>query len=155
MKWVEMTRTHNEAGTFIKAEQSTWHKSSEECQKREDILAQTEELQEHVQDAAKARIELTEGFDEWLAISSEAKVVMEAKKLQEADLRHCFERDAAAWGRGRGGGVEGLTGKKTASLSENMWTGDPRKENKNMVHDWDAIINAAVKNGRNTEAEGP
>ena len=118
MKWVEMTRTHNEAGTFIRAKQATWHKSVKESQKREDIFTQTEWLKEHVQDAAKARIELTESFDEWLAIISEAKVVMEAKKLQEADLRHCFERDAAAWD---------LTEKKTASLSEDMWDRRPKK----------------------------
>ena len=101
MKWVQMTKSHHWAGTFIKAKQATWHKSVKESQKREDILAQTEWLEEHVQDAAKARIELTESIDEWLAISSEAKVVMEAKKLQEADLRQCFRKRCGCMGSHR------------------------------------------------------
>ena len=101
LKWVQLTKSHHWAGTFFKAEQSTWHKSSKDGQKRENILAQTEELQEHVQDAAKARIELTESIDEWLAISSEAKCNMEAKKLQEADLRQCFRKRCGCMGSHR------------------------------------------------------
>ena len=75
--------------------------------------------------------------------SEEGLVIMEAKRLQEDDVRHSFKRGAAAWS---------LTEKRMEFVSEKMWnwaqSNDTRS--KNLVHDWDAITTLASDNGRKT-----
>ena len=63
-----------------------WHNISKESHKKEgeeeDLLTMTGELKEHVREATKARVKLKESSEEWLAITSEAEVILEAKKAE-------------------------------------------------------------------------
>ena len=62
-------------------QRATWHKSSQESHSREEVLLEmTEALKEYL---GEAREEPTVSFKEWLAISSEAEVILEVKKLRE------------------------------------------------------------------------
>ena len=47
----------------------------------------SEDLKEHIGEAMKAREELEETFKPWLAVNTEADVILEAKRIQEEDLR--------------------------------------------------------------------
>ena len=73
----EKTKTLPEAGTLISEKRAMWCTSSKESRKRkEDHLAMSEELKQYVGEAEKAR-------EAWLAINSEAGVILEETRLQE------------------------------------------------------------------------
>ena len=99
-----------------------------------------EDLKEHVGEATKASVELKERFRQWLAVFGEVEVVMEARRLQEKDLRQCFRRDAAA---------RDLTDERTDVAHEKMWNLSQRNdtESKILVHDGDAAITLARRHG--------
>ena len=66
---------------------ATWYKSWKESRKREKAPVMSEDLIEYVTEATKAKEELKESFKDWLAIHSEAEIILEARNEAEEDLR--------------------------------------------------------------------
>ena len=63
----------------------------------EDLQARSEDLKTYISEAVMTTEELKDSFEQWLAVNTEADVILDAKRVQEGDLRRSFRKDAAVW----------------------------------------------------------
>ena len=84
--------------TNIFMQQDCKKKSSRESQKQEEaLLTQVEELWCQSEVDRGQKTEVQDSFEAWVHICDEVDALLEHQRLQEEDLRQCFEKHKETW----------------------------------------------------------
>ena len=78
-----------------------------------NLFTQTEELKGQVKVDKATMVDLKDSFRAWLNMSDEAEVISEPKRIQEDEVRQCFERHMETWDP---------TERKVEAINEKVWT---------------------------------
>ena len=103
------TGKHNNNEHLVRVLVGRRYTLEEGSRRKKDVLAMSDDFKEHVEEALKRREELKDILKEWLTICDEAEVIMEAKRVQDEELKSSFR---LAWDE---------TGRTNDRVSKKLW----------------------------------
>ena len=94
-------------------ENHTGTKAAKKARKREeDLVTEIEELKCQVKTDKGTKTYLKDSFRAWMNICNKAEVFLEQERLQEDELRQCFEQHKETWEPAE---------RKTEAIAEKAW----------------------------------